>query len=268
MLTDRTDRAKALARSYGGDRDGWTRVDEYQRVTEYAAAHPNAGSSAVASALELPRGRVRPWLDGAKPDPAHAVATAERHGWLDAEPGGRVFEALSLLTAWLYAGGSIDADRYVPHLSVSDGDPQAVGHELFTAIGIDSELLARDGPQGAEIRPTGAGMSHLGRFLHAVMEAPVGTKDDALRLPSWLASAPITTQTRWVQLYVRLRGVRLQDSRLQLQEQRSRAYRRELADLLRTVVDDEGAVTVGERALRIDAAHARLLDVVPRLPDT
>ncbi len=267
-LPSRPDRAKALARSYGGDRDGWTRVDEYQRVTDYAAAHPNAGSSAVASALELPRGRVRPWLDGSKPDPAHAVATAERHGWLDAQPGGRTFEALSLLTAWLYAGGSIDADRYVPHLSVSDGDPQAVGHELFTAVGIDSEFLAREGPQGAEIRPTGAGVSHLGRFLHAVMEAPAGPKAGQIRLPDWLAAAPAATQTRWAQLYVRLRGTPITGERVQLKEQRSRAYRRELAGLLRTVVDDEGAVTVGERALRIDAAHARLLDVVPRLPDT
>lgn len=46
-LSDRTDRAAALARTYGGDRDGWTRVAEYQRVQEYAAAHPNGGSSAV-----------------------------------------------------------------------------------------------------------------------------------------------------------------------------------------------------------------------------
>ena len=27
-LPSRTDRAKALARSYGGDRDGWTRAEQ------------------------------------------------------------------------------------------------------------------------------------------------------------------------------------------------------------------------------------------------
>jgi hypothetical protein len=91
-LLDRTARAAALAQTYGGDRDGRTHVDESQQVQEYAAANPNAGSSAVASALNLPRGRVRPWLDGTGPDPAHAVATAERHDWLDAQPGDRTFE--------------------------------------------------------------------------------------------------------------------------------------------------------------------------------
>jgi hypothetical protein len=266
-LPDRTDRAAALARTYGGDRDGWTRVQEYQRVQEYAAANPNAGSSAVASALELPRGRVRPWLDGTKPDPAHAVATADQQGWLDAQPGDRTFEALSLLTAWLYAGGSLDTTHFMPHLSVSDGDPRALGHELFTAVRIDSELLERGGGKGAEIRPTGDGITHLGRYLHAVMGAPAGTKAEQVQLPQWLAQVPRATQTRWVQLYVCLRGVVINGGRIQLQEQRSHGYRTGLAAIIRTVVDDVSAVTVGDVAVRIAAEHAPFLDVVPRLPD-
>jgi hypothetical protein len=268
MLTDRTDRAKALARTYGGDRDGWDRVQEYQRVTEYAAAHPDAGSMAVASALELPRSRIRPWLDGAKPDPAHAVDTAEQRGWLDARPGARTGEALSLLTAWLYAGGSIRADHYVPHLSVSDDDPAPFGEALFAAVGCDSERVSRDGHHGDEIVVRGAGGSHLGRFLHAALDAPIGRKGENVTLPLWLSEVPIDTQTRWVQLYVRLRGTVLPEGRgIQLQEQRSSGYRTGLAAIVRTVVDDVGAVSIGERGLRIDAEHARFLNVVPQLPE-
>jgi hypothetical protein len=268
MLTDRTDRAKALARTYGGDRDGWERVQEYQRVTEYAAAHPEAGSTAVASALELPRSRIHPWLDGSKPDPAHAVATAERHGWLDAQPGSRTFEALSLLTAWLYAGGSIDTTHFVPHLSVSDDDPRALGHELFTAVGLDSTVVEPRGNKGAEIRPTSDGITHLGRYLHAGVGAPVGSKDDRLHLPSWLADAPQATQIRWAQLYVSLRGVGLKQGRgLQLQEARSDGYRRALGRLLGRVVRNHEAVRATEVAVRVRADAVPLLDVVPQLPE-
>lgn len=98
-LSDRTYRAQALARTYGGDRDGWERLTEYQRVLEWRGTHPQKGSQAAASALDLPRGRIRPWFDGAKPDPVHAVDTAEANGWLDAQPSDRVFEALSVLSA-------------------------------------------------------------------------------------------------------------------------------------------------------------------------
>jgi hypothetical protein len=55
----------------------------------------------------MPRGRLRTWFDGGKPDPAHAIDTAETNGWLDAQPGERTFEALALLHAWVLAGGGI-----------------------------------------------------------------------------------------------------------------------------------------------------------------
>lgn len=81
-ITDHETVARALADTYRGGYapDPWERVTEYQRVLEYTAEHPNKGSSAVASALELPRGRIRPWMDGARPDPVCAIQTAEEHG--------------------------------------------------------------------------------------------------------------------------------------------------------------------------------------------
>jgi len=54
------------------------KVEDYQRVQKYAAEHQDAGRTAVGNALELPPGRVRGWLDGAKPDPVRGIETASR----------------------------------------------------------------------------------------------------------------------------------------------------------------------------------------------
>jgi hypothetical protein len=77
---------EALARTYSHPSyaDPYEVVEDYRRVAEYRLSHPDAGSTAVARALELPRSRVRPWLDGSAPDPVHAVQDAQRNGWLDA----------------------------------------------------------------------------------------------------------------------------------------------------------------------------------------
>lgn len=53
-IFDRPGRIKAFSRTYGSDRDGWVRIREYQRVIEYAAEHPNAGSQAVVSYARPP----------------------------------------------------------------------------------------------------------------------------------------------------------------------------------------------------------------------
>lgn len=59
MLSDRTARAQALANTYAtiDDRTGWARVQQYQRVRGYRGDHPDTGSHAGATALELPWGR-------------------------------------------------------------------------------------------------------------------------------------------------------------------------------------------------------------------
>lgn len=79
-LPDASGRAQALARSYGGDRDGWERVVEYQRVMAWQGEHPQKGSQAAATALNLPRGRVRPWLDDTMPDAMRVINIAQSRG--------------------------------------------------------------------------------------------------------------------------------------------------------------------------------------------
>jgi hypothetical protein len=272
-VTDRTDRAKALARTYGTDRDGWERVEEYQRVLEWRGEHPNLGSSAAASALELPRSRIRPWFDGSKPDPVHAVDTAERHGWLDAQPGGRVFEALSVLHAWIYAGGSIDQRAYVPTFAVGNDDPRDLAVDALRTVGLTPAVEREDeSGRATEVRPAGEGRSHLGRFLHGVLGAPVGPKNEGagVELPSWLLASGASTRLRWARVYVTLRAVTIDDVRhgysRQLYEARSRSFKRAVGELLAGLAPAD-TVTVSERGVLLRPPAARELDVVPTLPE-
>ena len=231
-LADRRARSQALARTYGGERDGWERLIEYQRALEWRGKHPNKGSSAASSALDLPRSRIRPWFDkGSKPEPVHAVDTAEEHGWLDAQPGERVFEALSVLHAWVYAGGSIEQTNYASTFAVGKEDPRDLAIEALQAVGLRASVDREDDPHRAtEVRPAGPGGTHLGRFLHGVLGAPIGPKTErsAVELPTWLIESGASTRLRWARVYVELRGVRLDEDRhgytLQLYEARSRAF--------------------------------------------
>jgi len=270
--TDRQARAAALARTYGGERDGWERLREYQRVLEWRGEHPNRGSSAAANALDLPRSRIRPWFDGSKPDPVHAVDTAEQHGWLDSRPGDRVFEALSILHAWVYAGGSVEQRTYAPTFAVGAGDPRDLAVEALRAAGLDATVARADDPgRATEVRPAGDGGSHLGRYLHGVLGAPVGPKNDraTIEIPAWLREASAPTRLRWARVYVTLRGTPIDENRhgyaLNVKEVRSRAFRRDLGDLLAKLAPAD-SVTVGDWAVLLRPSAAREFDVVPSPP--
>ena len=80
---------KDLARTYRSRSyaDPWELVEDYWRVLESAARRPELGSQALASRLDLPRSRIRPWIrkpnadrKPARPDPVRAIQVAEGHG--------------------------------------------------------------------------------------------------------------------------------------------------------------------------------------------
>jgi len=75
--------AQSIARTYS-DRvypDPWEKVEDYQRVQAYAAEHPNAGRTAVGTALSnCRRDGFRSWLNGGQPDPVRGIETASAHG--------------------------------------------------------------------------------------------------------------------------------------------------------------------------------------------
>lgn len=73
---------RGFARTYGGGyyEDAASVVEQCYDVLAYARKH-DAGSAATASALDLPRSRLRTWIDDSGvPDPVHAVETARDSG--------------------------------------------------------------------------------------------------------------------------------------------------------------------------------------------
>lgn len=66
-----------------GYADPWDAVEDYERVQRAAARHPNKGSSALSSIVDLPRGRIRSWADGdGMPDYYHGLQTALENSWI------------------------------------------------------------------------------------------------------------------------------------------------------------------------------------------
>jgi hypothetical protein len=234
-------RVNAFARTYGPDAP--TRIAEYRRVQDYAADNPSAGSAAVASALGLPRSRIRLWVDGeGMPDPVRAVRTASDLGWFAARPGSARFEALLRCHAWLFAGGSIAASTYRPAFSIDADAPEAVLRESLQTLGLAYRYRGEDDEHRCpELVPAKNG-ALLGRFLVGVLEAPAGSKDDRGpdRVPHWLTQASTGVKLTWARTYLTLRGVRRGDrgGAIQLCEHRNDRYRRSLRDLLRSLVDD------------------------------
>lgn len=268
----RQTRAQALANTYVtlGDRSGWDRCQEYQHVIEYCGDHPNAGSQAVATALEIPRGRLRPWLNGAKPDPIHALDTAETNDWLDTQPGDRTFEALAVLTAWLFAGGSLDTQTFVPLFAVDDDDPQEVAEVALRAVGVDVQSQrAESAKRATELRPTQSA-SHLGRFLSAIMEAPIGVKNEQapVSLPSWLETVGASTRLRWTRTYATVRGTAdstKQGYNYRLQETRSQSYLSSLGAVFQSLAPPE-TVNVSSNQIQFRPPATRELAVAPTFP--
>jgi len=146
--------ARSLARTYS-DRvypDPWEKVEDYQRVQKYAAEHQDAGRTAVGNALELPPGRVRGWLDGAKPDPVRGIETASRYGWLDPECD--MAGALVELLAHVLAGGSIN-EMFTPAITTGRRTDRAAIEAAFAAVGVDAQSRHADSDgRATELYPT------------------------------------------------------------------------------------------------------------------
>jgi hypothetical protein len=263
-LPDSDTRERRLAATYTTTSDAtvWELVEQYHHVREYAAEHPQKGSTAVATALELPRSRIRPWLDGSMPDAARAITTAAGKGWLDATPDERVFAGLTVCHAWVTAGGSIAAQTWLPRLVASDGDPERALQAALRAADMqaDTQHTASDS-RATEYQPSTHG-TVLGRVLGGVFGAPVGEKAGTdQQLPDWLRDVPTATQQRWLRTYVSLRGTPINERHgytvACFAERRPAEWFNGLAELVGDVCGEEAA-TAGTRGLflRPDAADA------------
>ncbi|RQG87042.1 hypothetical protein EA462_15490 [Natrarchaeobius halalkaliphilus] len=253
---------KTLAATYDGGyhENSWEVVKQYRKAIKYASKH-NAGSSATASALEIPRGRLRTWIDGdGKPDPVRGIETARDYGWLECSYEDSVFAGLNVLVANVFSGGSIAEQYYQPSFALNHRKEDSHVFDAFELAGIECEIIDDRGDHGDEVRPAEHG-TVLGRTLSS-LGAPVGSKSNHhLELPEYLGGAPETVRERFVYAYLENRAIKHDKKQtLTVREDRNRAYLNALADLIDDVAG--GGVSLQERDIVISADASRLLGTV------
>lgn len=198
-----TDLAKALARTYDHPSvaDPWEIVQQYRAAMRFG---PDTGAGPVARKLEVPRGRVRPWLDGGMPDAVRGIQVAHGHGWLPDE-GGDIPTALRQVATWNLAAGSIDAQTYRPYFVLSTPDLENRLRDLLQTLDVDLRTERRDVGRSVEGTPD-QDASVLGRVL-AVLGVPTGKDITGLRsVPAVLTDAPNDAQRACAATYLRCRG--------------------------------------------------------------
>lgn len=262
-VPDPTDVGRLRRAVAGCYQTGYDAVREYQEVQKYAASHPDQGSQAVATAVDLPRSRVRPWLNGSKPDPARALDRLARHGWDDLAWTTAPFTGLNVLVAWIFAGGSIN-QAWIPRFAVNSDRERAVLDAACANANVEGTYRREAATDRSTEFDVGVDGSVLGRLL-AVLGAPVGAKypDRELRLPRYLEGAPYHTRLDFGRTYVLCRGTLRPDrptSPIQLEEKRSPEFSRALKHSLTDLTADgwiTGSATGGP--LRLSARATALL---------
>ena len=257
-----TVRAAALARTYdaGAYADTWDVVRDYHAVLDFHARHPDRGSTAVASALDLPRGRVRSWLDGSVPDPVRGIQRASARGWIDVAPESRRFRGLNALVAWVFSGGSIDSQWFVPRFVVDRAATRARLDRAFDAVGVEYDFIrSASAHRAAEFRPVEDG-AVLGRVL-AVLGAPTGAKNERspIAVPAYLEGAPDVVRREFLQVYLGNRGQRHPGrATITFREDRPSRYLDALAALVRRTAGERASVS--EKNVIVSAAAAAVVD--------
>lgn len=267
--TDRDALLDAFVQTYEGyDRDPAFIFDTFQRYQEYAINNPDAGSSKVANALEVPRSMVRKWVDdNAIPYVAQGVQTVERRGWDDLDWDGAEMHALAHLVAWTFSSGTIHHRKFDPVFVVDDDHDLTRLADSLRCLGLRPQAIDADGERDRAVRGETMSVSAdgvvLGRLL-AALGAPVGRKAgvDDLQLPQWLTRAPERIRRAFAQTYVanRARGERV--ATVTFSEDRPDSYTEALVALLRDVTG-EHVTTTGDHDVNVSKAAAEALGLDP-----
>lgn len=267
--TDAADLREAFIDTYaGGDTvTAAELVAQYERVREHVADHPNQGSSAVASRLDLPRSRIRTWVDdGGRPDAARGLDTLTSKGWLHLDWDGSALRALACLVVWTVAGGSIARQYWQPAWSVSPGTERDL-ERIGDVLGLEwRQRHVDDERSGTEWVPTPT--APLGRLL-AVLGAPTAAREGPA-LPPWLVlDAPRAIRLDASRVIVRQRGTAIGKPTSPIQLALRESGRREaIVRLLRSVIPPDGDIRTGEsQFIRLDRRAAELLGAPPTLGD-
>ena len=244
MLDTPTDTAaakRALVRTYASHAysDPWDAVEDYERVQAVSAKHPQKGSSALSSLVDLPRSRIRGWVDdGGMPDPYRALQTALSKGWIIESWDDETAAGMNALAAWLCSSGSVN-DHWTPAF-VAD-TPGEIG--LLKAAGRTANVRLKqtraDSDRPAEWVPT-EDANVLGRVLYTWTGVRGDKSPDIAQFPRYVQFAPEWVASDFAKVYVHQRATvrHDRDGALQIQEMRTDRYREQLVSLLERVVSN------------------------------
>lgn len=247
-----------LARTYNPQsyEDAWETVEDYQRVLEYTGRHPQKGSSAVSSKLNLPRGRIHPWMNGSRPAPVRAIQIAETHDWLPLTDDGPIFMAFNRLVAWIFSRGSISTSEYSPlFVCPTEAEQERLRHLLAT-IDISYTLQREDSTDRATEAQLAEHRTIVGRIL-GELGAPLGPRENATSLPGYLDTVSETAVAAFADTYLEntARYWEFRDGYIVKQEDRTASYRTALAGLFaRLVPSDADDIEVNRDSLFLPAS--------------
>ncbi len=245
-----------LARTYSHPSvaDAYDIVEQYRQAMQFG---PDTSSTNVARRLEIPRSRVRPWLDGSKPDCVHAIDIATDLGWLSDEWTAEI-RALSQLCIAIFACGSIDTAGRRPSWTPATTVGRSQIERALETAGVGYRLEA-DG-RTPELWPR-AHSSVLGRTLLAA-GAPIGgkTAKTVTGLPNWVKTAPPSVRADSAELLVRERGIGYEGKATRrIQSSRPPSYFRDVAALIEDVTGH--SVTYSDSGVTISADAVRAFGI-------
>lgn len=242
--------------------DPYDAVEDYERVQRASANHPDKKSAALSNIVDLPRSRIRSWVDGdGMPDPARAVLTAQSKKWINFEPNSDIAHALAELTGHVTGGGSIAAETYIPAISegrrVSLGDIKTV----FESVGVRTTRRNADSEnRSTEVIPAD-NASILGRTLVA-WGVPLG-ETKPTELPELLKHVDTIGRENFVRSYILHRGTNLQQKATSTcKAEYPRSFHTAFAELACEVTGEN--VTAGENAVTVSAAAMRKLGIAEK----
>jgi hypothetical protein len=253
---------KRLARSYEHPSydDPYDVVIDYRRVQRAAANHPNKGSTALANIVELPRGRIRGWIDDEAdrmPDAVRGINVAHNKGWV--APNDETARALSALAGHILGGGSITTQNFVPNVSEGRRVSVSAIQNAFRSVGVQSgRRHAEDKTRATEVIPT-EHASILGRTLVA-WGCPVGSRSNMTSVPEILDAVASRGRVAFLEAYILHRAVNYeQKATSRLQGQQPAGFHQAIAELIQTVTGE--AASYDSRGVTVSAAAMRALEL-------
>lgn len=218
--------------------DPWEAIKQYETVLDAKGKHPEKGSAAISSIVDLPRERIRSWVDSdGMPDQYRGLQRLIERDWLPKAWDDETMVGLNGLVAAIIAGGSIRSESYTPRFTVTDDTEQAIVEGAGRLLDIRFDEVASN---PLELRASNDN-TVLGRLL-AALGAPVGDKnpDNPDSLPAYLSGAPLPVRRDFARVYVQFRATESHRDGIQLNEQRSEKFYQSVVELLESVADSKG----------------------------